>query len=82
MDSDKSIHMSRPTALIRRVNLENCQKFSVANFKAASENSSTLSPMTNLVHNLSGASLDSTPKRKLSNHDLLEVDESLIGLSG
>jgi len=60
--------------------------------------------MTNLAQNLSGASLDSTPKRKLSSQgehssvasdypelltphllflsDLLEADESIIGLSG
>lgn len=62
MDSEKSsIQMSRPKSL-RRVNLETCQKFQ--SFKTGE--TTTMSPMTNLAQNLSGASLDSTPKRKLS----------------
>lgn len=91
--------MSRPKSL-RRVNLESCQK--LLSFKTSE--ATTMSPMTNLAQNLSGASLDSTPKRKLSSQgkrlavcpdcshlltlhlillsDLLDADESIIGLSG
>lgn len=60
MESENSIHIARPK-ILRRLNLETCPKFT-------QHGDSTMSPMTNLAHNLSGTSLDSTPKRKtLSN---------------
>ena len=64
MERENSIEMSRPKAF-RRLNLESSQRSSSQVNSRTSENAS-MSPMTNLVHNLSGASLDSTPKRKPS----------------
>jgi hypothetical protein len=65
MERENSIEMSRPKAF-RRLNLES--RSSQSSSKTSGENAS-MSPMTNLAHNLNGASLDSTPKRKLATQE-------------
>ena len=62
-EGETGIEMSRPK-VPRRLNLEMGHHLVRANVPVGPEISS-MSPMTNLVHNLSGASLDSTPKRRL-----------------
>lgn len=60
MESENSIQIVRPK-ILRRLNIESCPKYT-------HQGDNTMSPMTNLAHNLSGTSLDSTPKRRnLSN---------------
>nr|CAH0105318.1 unnamed protein product [Daphnia galeata] len=83
MESENSIEMSRPKTQ-RRLNLDSSQKLPhVNNIRSSSFDMASMSPMTNLVHNLSGASLDSTPKRRFLSHDNLDADvETIVGSKG
>ena len=49
---------------LRRLNLESVHDLPRPNFQAGE--SASMSPMTNLVRNMSGTSLDSTPKRRFT----------------
>ena len=75
MESENSIEMSRPKTQ-RRLNLDSSQKLPhVNNIRSSSFDMASMSPMTNLVHNLSGASLDSTPKRRFLSHGNLRFQQ-------
>lgn len=63
MDSENSIQMSRPK-FHKRLNLDSSQKLPQTGLRNSGGDLAAMSPMTNLVHNLSGATLDSTPKRR------------------
>ena len=63
MDSDNSFQMSRGKFL-QRLNFDSSQ-LPHASIRAKGSESTTMSPMTNLALNLSGASLDATPKRRV-----------------
>lgn len=82
MERENCIEMSRPKAF-RRLNLESSlRSSSQVNSRTSGENTS-MSPMTNLVHNLSGASLDSTPKRKPSaslQGNVFSIDTCLLAI--
>lgn len=75
MESENSIQMSRPKTQ-RRLNLDSSQKLPhINNIRSSSFDMASMSPMTNLVHNLSGASLDSTPKRRFLSHGNLRFQQ-------
>ncbi|XP_057381883.1 M-phase inducer phosphatase 2-like isoform X1 [Daphnia carinata] len=83
MESENSTGKSRPKSQ-RNLNLESSQRLpNLSKIKSNNFEMAVMSPMTNLVHNLSGASLDSTPKRRFLSHDNLDADmETFVGTKG
>lgn len=68
MDSENSTGKSRPKSQ-RGLYLESSQRLpNLSKIRSSNFEMAVMSPMTNLVHNLSGASLDSTPKRRFLSH--------------